>query len=502
MPIDSINPSTGQLLCSFDPLSSQALESRLALAASTAASLPAEPLEQRSLWMRRLAFLLDNEAEDLAAVITAEMGKTLASARLEVAKCASACRFYAEHAADMLEPVTYSTEHAQSYVRWDPLGVILAAMSCSFPLWQVFRFLAPALMAGNVALLKHASNVPQCALAIEALVRRAGFPRGAFQVLLVEAHQLEAILADERIAAITVTGSEATGRGIAAQAGWLIKKTVLELGASDAFIVLPSADLDASVTAAVGARCLNNGQSRIAAKRFVVHEDVYDAFETRFVAAMEALQVGDPTANDTDLGPLATERILGTLSGQVQAALAAGGRLLTGGHRLPGPGSFFQPTVIAGVPASAPVTREETFGPLALLFSVPSVEHAIALANDTPFGLGASCWTAEPAEQDRLTRGLACGSVFFNAPVAADPRLPFGGIKRSGYGREFSAAGMREFLNAKTVVVAAPVQAPKDQPQPTKLDFTTEPAPEGTLPQRRASEEARGKRSGFSRSRR
>jgi succinate-semialdehyde dehydrogenase / glutarate-semialdehyde dehydrogenase len=477
MPIQSVNPSNGQLLRSFDPLSEQALQSKLALAAFAAARFPAEPLEQRILWMRRLAHLLESDAEELAATMTAEMGKTLISARQEVLKCASACRFYADHAAQILKPETFATEHAQSYVRWDPLGVILAVMPWNFPLWQVFRFLAPALMAGNVGLLKHASNVPQCAIAIEALVRRAGFPRGVFQTLLVEAQQVETILADDRVAAVTVTGSEAAGRAIAAQAGWLIKKTVLELGGSDPFIVLPSADLDAAVTNAVKARCINNGQSCIAAKRFIIHDSIYDEFERRFVEGMKALRIGDPTSEDTDLGPLATNSTLELLRSQVQAAVAAGGRLLTGGDRLGRPGNYFAPTVIAGVPPSTSVAREETFGPLALLFRADSIDAAIALANDTPFGLGASCWTDDTDEQARLSRDLACGGVFFNTPVASDPRLPFGGIKRSGYGRELSAAGMREFLNAKTVVVAAAA----DQPQQAKAKSTAPTAEEITV---------------------
>ena len=318
-------------------------------------------------------------------------------------------------------------------------------------------------MAGNVGLLKHSSNVPQCALAIEALVRRAGFPRGTFQTLLIEARQVETVLADNRVAAVTVTGSEAAGRAVAAQAGWLIKKTVLELGGSDAFIVMPSADFDTAVANAVKARCINAGQSCIAAKRFLIHEEIYHQFEQAFVELMESLRVGDPTKPDTDLGPLATTRIVDDLMAQVDAAKAAGGRVLSGGERMVGEGSYFEPTVIADVPRHAAVCREETFGPLALLFRVGSIGDAIEFANDTPFGLGASVWTREPAEQRRFTEELQAGGVFVNTPVASDPRLPFGGIKRSGYGRELSAAGMREFLNAKTVVVetAKPVPPPQ-----------------------------------------
>ncbi len=452
MPIQSLNPATGTLLRSFESLTPEALEARLALAASASASYAQEPLDQRIFWMRRLALLLESDKEDLATLMTAEMGKTVGAARLEVAKCASACRYYAENAERILAPEPIDTEHAESYVRWDPLGIVLAVMPWNFPLWQVFRFLAPALMAGNIGLLKHASNVPQCALQIESLVRRAGFPRGVFQTLLIEARQVEHVLADERITAVTVTGSEAAGRAIAAQAGWLIKKTVLELGGSDPFIVMPSANFDEAVATAVRARSINNGQSCIAAKRFLVHADIYEAFEQAFVAATEALKIGDPAQEDTDIGPLATPQIAEDLLVQVQSAIAAGGTLLTGGDRMIGEGNYFEPTVIAGVPREAPVCQEETFGPLALLFRVSDIDDAIALANDIPFGLGASAWTADPAEQARFAADLQCGAVFLNAPVASDPRLPFGGIKRSGYGRELSAAGMREFLNAKVVV--------------------------------------------------
>jgi succinate-semialdehyde dehydrogenase / glutarate-semialdehyde dehydrogenase len=476
MPIQSLNPANGQLLRSFEPLTPEVLESKLAIAAAASKTYPRESLEQRAFWMRRLAVLLENDLEDLAMTMTLEMGKTLSSARLEVQKCAGACRYYAEHAAAMLMQEPVETEHEQSYVRWDPLGVILAVMPWNFPLWQVFRFLAPALMAGNVGLLKHSSNVPQCALAIEALVRRAGFPRGTFQTLLIEARQVETVLADDRVAAVTVTGSEAAGRAVAAQAGWLIKKSVLELGGSDPFIVMPTADFDTAVANAVKARCINNGQSCIAAKRFLIHDEIYDRFEQAFVDVMESLRVGDPLKSDTDIGPLATQQIVEDLFSQVASAKASGGRVMTGGERRVGEGCYFEPTVIANVPRYAPVCHEETFGPLALLFRVSSLSDAIELANDTPFGLSASAWTREPEEQKRFTEELQCGGVFLNTPVASDPRLPFGGIKRSGYGRELSAAGMREFLNAKTVVVAAAKPIP-----PPQLTIFEDPMPEMKL---------------------
>jgi succinate-semialdehyde dehydrogenase/glutarate-semialdehyde dehydrogenase len=404
--------------------------------------------------MRKLAAILEHETEDFAAIITLEMGKPIHASRQEILKCADACRYYADNAARILAPESIPTEN-QSYVRWDPLGIILAVMPWNFPFWQVFRFLCPALMAGNVGLLKHASNVPQCALAIESLVRRAGFPRGTFQTLLIESRQVEAILNDRRIAAVTLTGSEPAGRAVAAQAGWLIKKSVLELGGSDPFIVMPSANLDLAVETAVRARCVNTGQSCIAAKRFIIADEIYDAFESRFVAGMEAMRVGDPMHEDTDLGPLATPQILDDLEAQIEAAKSAGARILTGGQRMAGAGNYFEPTVLTGVPRNSPVYREEIFGPVAMLFRVRDLSEAILLANDTPFGLAASAWTRDPAEQQRLVTELQCGAVFLNTMVASDPRLPFGGIKHSGYGRELSAAGMREFLNAKTVVIAS-----------------------------------------------
>jgi succinate-semialdehyde dehydrogenase/glutarate-semialdehyde dehydrogenase len=466
MAIESINPATGKLLRRFDPLTEEAASRKIAVAAEAFRAYALVPLEHRALCMRKLASILEHEVNDLATLITEEMGKPLQASRLEILKCASTCRYYAEHAARILAPESIPTEDNYSYVRWDPLGVILAVMPWNFPFWQVFRFLAPALMAGNVALLKHAPNVPQCGLAIEALVRRAGFPRGTFQTLLLEVQQVETILGDERIAAVTLTGSETAGRAIGAQAGWLIKKSVLELGGSDPFIVMPSADLNLAIETAVRARCVNTGQSCIAAKRFLIADEIYDAFESRFVAGMEAVRVGDPMREDTDIGPIATVRGVELLEQQVKAATRAGARVLTGGERMLGTGNYFEPTVLTGVPRTSAVYREELFGPVAMLFRVRDLDHAIEIANDTPFGLSASAWTRDPAEQQRLIAELQCGGVFLNAMVASDPRLPFGGIKRSGYGRELSAAGMREFLNAKTVVIssASPVSDPVNKP--------------------------------------
>ena len=474
MPIESINPATNKLLRSFEPLTENAARQKVALAADAFRPYANIPLEHRALCMRKLASILENETEDLATLITLEMGKPLEASRYEILKCADVCRYYADHAARILAPEAVPTDPNHSYVRWEPLGVILAIMPWNFPFWQVFRFLAPALMAANVALLKHASNVPQCALAIESLVRRAGFPRGSFQTLLLEINQVETILSDERIAAVTFTGSETAGRAVGAQAGWHIKKSVLELGGSDPFIVMTSADLDLAVETAVRARCVNSGQSCIAAKRFIIADEIYDAFEARFVQGMEALQVGDPMKEGTEIGPLATVRAVEQLEAQVKAATHTGARVLTGGERMIGDGNYFEPTVLAGVPRTSAVYREELFGPVAMLFRVQDINEAIEIANDTPFGLCASAWTRDPAEQQRFVAELQCGGVFLNAMVASDPRLPFGGIKRSGYGRELSAAGMREFLNAKTVVIASAGSA-NDIPRPYLLSSADTP---------------------------
>ena len=454
MAIESINPATGVLIRRFTPLTDEELRQKIAVSADAFLNYASVPLTHRALCMRKLANLLEEDATDLATMITEEMGKPIHAAHAELAKCATVCRYYAENAARMLAPELIMTDASRSYIRWDPLGVVLAVMPWNFPFWQVFRFLAPALMAGNVGLLKHAPNVPHCALAIESLVRRAGFPRGTFQSLLIETNQVESVLGDLRIAAVTITGSETAGRAVGAQAGWLIKKSVLELGGSDPFIVMSSADLDLAVKNAVLARCVNSGQSCIAAKRFIVHESIYAEFEQRFVASMAAVRVGDPLVEETEIGPMATARQLETLDAQVNAMLQAGARLLTGGRRILGPGFYFEPTVIADLPRTASVYRDEIFGPVALLFRAKDLDEAIEIANDTPFGLAASAWTCDPAEQQRLVAEIQAGAVFLNKMVASDPRLPFGGIKHSGYGRELSAAGMREFLNAKTVYVA------------------------------------------------
>ncbi len=456
MALESTNPATGRLLRRYEPLTDEALEERLAAAAEARTTMRATPAEHRGLWLRKLAALLETEAGELATTVTQEMGKPLEEARGEALKCARACRFYAEHGARMLAPEPVLAGTVQGYVQWEPMGVILGIMPWNFPLWQVVRWAAPSLMAGNVCLLKHAPSVCGTALLLDALMRRAGFPRGGFQALLLETHSLDRVLSDPRVAAVTLTGSETAGRAVAAQAGWSLKKSVLELGGSDAFVVRPSAEMEPAVRTAIESRCLNSGQSCIGAKRFLVATEIYDEFVTRFVAGMRERIVGDPMLATTEIGPMATRRQVETLDAQVKAAVSAGARLLTGGARVPGDGFFFQPTVLEGVPRSCPVYREEVFGPVAMIFRVRTLDEAISLANDTPFGLGASAWTRDPAEQQRLLNELDCGMVFLNQMVASDPRLPFGGTKRSGYGRELSAIGMREFLNAKTVVIAAP----------------------------------------------
>jgi len=451
MTIASVNPATGETLATFTPHGDAEIEARLAAAAAAAAGWRRTPVAERTALVARAAELLDERREALARLATLEMGKTLAAARAEVEKCAWVCRHYAAEAAGMLATEEVATDARRSFVRFDPLGVVLAVMPWNFPYWQVFRFAAPALAAGNAALLKHASNVPQCALAIEAIWRDAGAPAGLFGALLVGGARVAPLLADPRIAAATLTGSEPAGASVARAAGESLKKVVLELGGSDPFLVLPSADLDRAVATAVTARVLNNGQSCIAAKRFLVHRDVYEPFTARFVAAMGALRMGDPLASETDLGPLATPAIRAELHAQVERSVAAGARLLLGGSVPAGPGCFYPPTVLAEVPPDAPAAREELFGPVAPLFRVDSLDEAIALANATDFGLGAAAFTTDPAEQERLAAELDAGSVFCNGLVKSDPRLPFGGIKRSGFGRELAAFGLREFVNAKTV---------------------------------------------------
>lgn len=454
MPIASVNPATGETIATFEPLGSAGLELKLRRAIDAFAINRARTFAERSERMMRAAEILEARAEVLGRTITLEMGKPIAAAIAEVRKCATACLHYAEHAERYLAPEHIQTNASESYVRFDPLGPVLAVMPWNFPFWQVFRFAAPALMAGNVGLLKHASNVPQSALAIEDILREAGFDRGEFQTLLIGADQVGALLDDDRVKAATLTGSEPAGASVASRAAKQIKKSVLELGGSDPFIVMPSADLDAAVSTAVKARIVNNGQSCIAAKRFIVHEQIADEFETRFVAAMEALRVGDPSDEATDVGPLATPQLVDDIEKQVNASIAAGAKLLTGGKRLRDRGNFYAPTVLTDIPESAPAYAEETFGPVASLFRVNDIDAAIRLANATTFGLGASVWTRDAGETSRFVAEIESGQVFVNAMVASDPRIPFGGVKRSGFGRELGAYGIREFVNIKTVWIA------------------------------------------------
>jgi len=430
------------------------IEQKLETAATAFAAFCHDPLSERSRCLIRAADILESEKETFGRLMTLEMGKPLRAAVQEAEKCAVGCRYYAGHAAAFLQDEVIATSAANSFVRYQPLGPVLAVMPWNFPFWQVFRFAAPTLMAGNVGLLKHASNVPQCALAIEDVFRSAGFPDGVFQTLLIGADQVNALIADPRVAAVTLTGSLAAGQSVAAAAGKAIKKSVLELGGSDPFIIMPSADLERAVHTAVQARTINNGQSCIAAKRFIVHERIMPEFVRRFVDCMRALSVGDPMDPQTDIGPLATPQVLADLQRQVDETIHQGATCLLGGCALEGPGNFFPPTVLASIPKHSPAYSEELFGPVASIFTVNSPEAAVELANDTCFGLGAVAWTQDLRERELFINELQSGLVFINGMVASDPRLPFGGIKQSGYGRELSHHGLREFVNAKTICIS------------------------------------------------
>lgn len=453
MAIASINPATGETIKTFDSLTDQEVEQRIAKAQAAFEAYRLIDFKARSQWLNQAAQILEDEQRRFGEIMTLEMGKPIKAAIAEVQKSAWVCRFYADHAEEFLSDKVVETDASRSYVSYQPLGVVLAVMPWNFPFWQVFRFAAPALMAGNVGLLKHASNVPQCALAIEEVFSRAGFPTGVFQTLLIGASQVTAVVENDRVKAATLTGSEAAGASLAAAAGRQIKKTVLELGGSDPFIVLDSADLETAVDTAVTARMLNNGQSCIAAKRFIVAAGIAEAFEKRMFEKFSALKMGDPMLEDTDLGPLATPGIRDDLDQQVRASVDLGARVLIGGKSLDGPGNYYPATILTDIPVGSPADIEEFFGPVALLFTVKSIDEAIAIANKTPFGLGASAWTQDEAEQKRLIRDLEAGAVFINGLVKSDPRLPFGGTKRSGYGRELGSEGIHEFVNIKTVWV-------------------------------------------------
>ena len=458
MAITTTNPATGEVIETFAPLTTEQVETALARAAAAATTYRRTTFDARAEWLKAAADLLDAEREAIARTMTLEMGKTVVSARGEVAKCATGMRFYAEHAESFLadEPLAdpSTVKASRAYTRYQPLGVVLAVMPWNFPLWQVVRFAAPALMAGNVGLLKHASNVPRTALALEDVLARAGFPSGTFQALLIGSDQVEAVLRDPRVAAATLTGSEGAGRSVGSVAGNEIKPTVLELGGSDAFVVMPSADLDRAAEVAVTARTQNNGQSCIAAKRFIVHDEVYDAFAERFTARMSALRVGDPFDESTDIGPLATEQGRTEVEEQVADAVAAGANVRCDAVTPDGPGWFYPPTVLGGITPAMRVYTEEVFGPLALLMRVPDLDTAIEVANATPFGLGSNTWTTDHDEAARFEDELEAGAVFINDMTTSFPELPFGGVKRSGYGRELSAPGIRAFCNLKTVWIA------------------------------------------------
>ncbi|MFF3003367.1 NADP-dependent succinic semialdehyde dehydrogenase [Kitasatospora sp. NPDC057940] len=459
MPIASVNPATGEILETFEPLDAAGIEQRLARAEAAFHGYRTTPFAARADLLRRAADLLDQDREAIARTMTEEMGKPLAASRAEAAKCATAMRWYADRAEELL-----ADEHpapgdvadsgaARAYVRYRPLGAVLAVMPWNFPFWQVVRFAAPALMAGNVGLLKHASNVPRTALALEGLFRRAGFPEGCFQTLLIGSGAVEGVIRDRRVAAVTLTGSEPAGRAVAATAADEVKKAVLELGGSDPFVVLPSADLDAAVRTAVRARAQNNGQSCIAAKRFIVHTDVYDRFTVGFTEAMRALRVGDPMDEATDVGPLASRQGRDDLEELVEDARTHGARVECGGGRPEGwdTGYFYEPTVLTGITPAMRIHQEETFGPVATVYRVADLDEAVALANNTPFGLSSNVWTRDEAEQERFVRDIQAGGVFFNGMTASHPALPFGGVKRSGFGRELSGHGIREFCNITTV---------------------------------------------------
>jgi succinate-semialdehyde dehydrogenase/glutarate-semialdehyde dehydrogenase len=453
MAIATINPATGQTIKTFEALTDAQVDQKIQRAAEIFPSFRKLSFANRAKMMLKAADILEAEKESLGRLMTIEMGKTYRSAIDEAVKCAWGCRYYAENAERFLADETVQTSASRSYIRYQPMGIVLVVMPWNYPFWQVFRFIAPGLMAGNVGLLKHASNVPQCALKIEEILLQAGFPEGAFQTLLIGSGKVDRILDDPRVVAATLTGSEGAGAQVGAGAGKRIKKVVLELGGSDPFIVMPSANFEEAVAVGVKARVINNGQSCIAAKRFIVHEQIADKFERAFVSHMQSLKLGDPFDENVDVGPLATPEAVRDLHADVLKSVEAGARILTGGKPAEGAGNFYLPTVLANIPKSSPAYGEELFGPVASIFRVKNVEEAIQIANDSRFGLGASAWTNDKSEQERFINELEAGMVFINQMVASDPRVPFGGVKRSGIGRELSTYGIREFTNVKTVWV-------------------------------------------------
>jgi succinate-semialdehyde dehydrogenase/glutarate-semialdehyde dehydrogenase len=453
MAIATINPATGETIKTFTPLTDAQVDQKIQKATETFRTFRKLSFGERGRMMNRAAEILESEKHDLAHLMTLEMGKTLRSAVDEAVKCAWVCRYYAENAERFLADEVVETPASRSFIRYQPMGVVLVIMPWNYPFWQVFRFIAPGLMAGNVGILKHASNVPQCALKIEEILLKAGFPEGAFQTLLIGSDKVDRVLDDPRVVAATLTGSEGAGIQVGSGAGKRIKKVVLELGGSDPFIVMPSANLEEAVTVGIKARTLNNGQSCIAAKRFIVADEIADQFQKEFVAQMEKLKLGDPFDQKTDVGPLANAEAVKSLQADVSASVKAGAKVLTGGKPADRPGSFYLPTVLTDIPKESPAYREELFGPVASIFRVKNIDEAIRVANDSRFGLGASAWTNDKSEQDRFINELEAGMVFINQMVFSDPRVPFGGVKRSGVGRELSTYGIREFTNVKTVWV-------------------------------------------------
>ncbi|MFT2720492.1 NAD-dependent succinate-semialdehyde dehydrogenase [Deinococcus sp. A31D244] len=454
--MQSVNPATGETFATHDDHTTEQVQAAITAAHRAYGEYRRTTFAQRSEWMNAAADVLERRVEELALLATREMGKTLEAARQEVLKCASACRYYAAHAGAFLASEPVKTEADEAFVTYQPLGVVLAVMPWNFPYWQAFRFIAPTLMAGNTGLLKHASNVPGCALAIEDVLREAGFPAGVFTTLLIGSRDVEAVLKDPRVTAVSLTGSEGAGRAVSATAGGELKPAVMELGGSDPFIVMPSADIELAAKTAVTARTINNGQSCIAAKRFIVHADVYDAFTDAFVAGLSALKVGNPELEGTDVGPLATPQIREDIDRQVQDAVSKGARVRTGGQVPEGQGNYYPVTALDHLTPDMDVWLEETFGPVALIFRVESLDEAVELANITTFGLGSSAWTNDTGERERFIRDLEAGAVFINSMVASDPRLPFGGVKNSGFGRELGRHGILQFVNIKSVSIGAP----------------------------------------------
>jgi len=451
MSIATINPANGKTLRTFEPYSAARVSESLDRGVAAFQQHRHTSFAERATHMRKAGEILNAECRELGRLMTVEMGKPIKAAMAEAEKCATACSYYVENAEKFLADQPVRMEGGESWVAFQPLGVVLAIMPWNFPFWQVFRFAAPALMAGNVGILKHASNVPQCALAIEDIFRRAGFVDGAFQTLLIGSDKIEGIIADSRVAAVTLTGSEGAGRSVASAAGKNLKKSVVELGGSDPFIVMPSADVESAVSTAVTARMINNGQSCIAAKRFIVHEKIYDQFLEKFVARVSKIRVGDPMDEQTELGPLATAAICDELDQQVKVSVAAGAKVLTGGIRLEREGFFYAPTVLADIPPNAPAARDELFGPVASVFKAKDLDDAIGIANGTTFGLGASAWTRDNTERDQFVAEIESGLLFINGMVVSDARLPFGGVKHSGFGRELGEFGIREFVNIKSI---------------------------------------------------